>query len=92
LQLANEPESLTVFRAFAAAVRKPMSLPEWGYLHGPIVDDPGYFNGIGSTFDKGDFAFETYFDFQTPHPLLGPKTPLSLAAFRKWFGTTSSKN
>ncbi len=91
-QLANEPASLTKFEAFAAVVKKPMSFPEWGYLHGPIKDDPGYFNGIGSTVTHQNFAFETYFDYQTPHPQLGLNTPLSLAAFRKWFGTTASKS
>ena len=91
-QLADEPASLKEFEAFAVAKRKPMSLPEWGFLHGPAKDHPGYFNGIGSTFTKGDFAFETYFDFQTPHPLLGSRTPLSLAAFQKWFGVAVSKS
>ena len=56
-QLADEPESLTIFQKFAKLKGKPMSFPEWGYLHGPAKDDPGYFNGIGSTFAKGNFAF-----------------------------------
>ena len=85
-QLANEPASLTKFEAFAAATKKPMSFPEWGYLYGPIKDDPGYFNGIGTTVAHRDFAFESYYDYQKPHPRLGPNTPLSLAAFRRWFG------
>jgi hypothetical protein len=89
-QLANEPASLTTFEAFASAQRKPMSLPEWALSAVPVKDDPGYVDGIGSTIANGDFAFETYFDFQTPHPLLGKGTPLSLAAFQKWFGTPPS--
>ena len=90
-QLANEPESLTIFQRFSSLKGKPMSLPEWGFLYGPSKDDPGYFNGIGSTFAKGNFAFESYFDYQTPNPVLGPKTPLSLAAFRRWFGSSTTK-
>jgi hypothetical protein len=89
-QLANEPASLTTFEAFASAQGKPMSLPEWALSAVPVKDDPGYVDGIGSTIANGDFAFETYFDFQTPHPLLGKGTPLSLAAFQKWFGTPPS--
>jgi hypothetical protein len=89
-QLANEQESLTIFQRFATLMGKPMSLPEWGYLHGPPIDDPGYFTGIGSTFAKGNFAFESYFDYQTPYPVLGPKTPLSLAAFQRWFGVAAT--
>ena len=90
-QLANEPESLTIFQRFAKLTGKPMSIPEWGYLQSPAKDDPGYFTGIGSTFAKGNFAFESYFDYQTPHPVLGPKTPLSLAAFQRWFGFAVTK-
>ena len=89
-QLANEPVSLTGFEAFAAAKKKPMSLPEWALSATPVKDDPNYINGIGSTFANRDFAFEDYFDFQRPRPLLGPSTPLSLVAFQKWFSTTDS--
>jgi beta-mannanase len=90
-QLVNEPASLAKFEAFAAATGKPMSLPEWALSVSPVKDDPGYVNGIGSTVANGNFAFESYFDFQKPHPLLGPHTPLSLAAFQKWFGTANSR-
>ena len=85
-QLATEPAGLTHFEAFAKARRKPMSFPEWGLLQNPNGDDPAYINGIGSTFAKGDFAFETYFDNGHDHTLeIGPTTPLSLAAFHEWF-------
>lgn len=86
-QLAHEPASLSQFEKFATAKGKPMSLPEWALSAVPLRDDPGYISGIGSTVANGNFAFESYFDFQTPEPLLGPKTPKSLVAFHKWFGS-----
>jgi glycosyl hydrolase family 26 len=90
--LSEEPAGLSIFEAFAKAHRKPMSFPEWGLTKQPSGDDPEYIDGIGSTFDSRAFAFETYFDGKgTRNQLLplGPKTPLSLAAFRRWFGTSS---
>ncbi len=91
-QLANEPAGLAHFEAFATAQGKPMSLPEWGLAPTPAGDDPGYIDGIGSTVASGDFAFETYFDANViirPYLPLGSRTPLSLAAFQKWFGHDS---
>jgi hypothetical protein len=91
-QLANEPEGLSEFEAFAAAENKPMSLPEWGLMPIPSGDDPGYVNGIGSAVANGDFAFECYFDANLvirAYLPLGPRTPLALAAFQKWFGNRS---
>jgi beta-mannanase len=90
-QLASEPVGLNRFEAFAATKGKPMSLPEWGLSTVPAGDDPGYINGIGSTFDNGDFAFESYFDgaggTNSKALALGSNTPLTDAAFRKWFGS-----
>ena len=67
-----------------------MSIPEWGLLV-PFGDDPAYVSGMGQAFDTEDFAFETYFDESRPNigtlPL-GPTTPLSVAAFLQWFGST----
>jgi beta-mannanase len=89
-QLANEPAGLTRFKAFAKAHNKPMSFPEWGLDQEPNGDDPAYINGIGSTFTKGNFAFESYFDAGDDGTLqLGPATRLALAAFQKWFGATT---
>jgi len=88
-ELAREPAGLASFESFASAHRKPMSLPEWALSTVPSGDDPGYINGIGSTFAKGDFAFETYFDGgggKSKALPLGSGTPLSLPAFQKWFG------
>jgi hypothetical protein len=86
-QLANEPAGLTSFEAFAKAQKMPMSFPEWGLLQSPNGDDPAFINGIGSTIAKGDFSFEAYFDAGDRGTLqVGPATPLSLAAFQKWFG------
>jgi len=86
-QLADEPGGLISFEAFAAAQRKPMSFPEWGLLHDPNGDDAAYINGMGQTFATGNFAFETYYDTGGVNTLkVGPATPLSLVAFRKWFG------
>jgi hypothetical protein len=68
-----------------------MSLPEWGLSTIPAGDDPGYINGIGSTFTNKDFAFESYFDGaggpSSKAMALGPSTPLSDVAFQQWFGT-----
>jgi hypothetical protein len=90
-QLASEPAGLTRFEAFATAQRKPMSLPEWG-LEAPAGDDPGYIDGIGATVARRDFAFETYFDVDRKiraYLPIGSRTPLSLVAFKKWFGGSS---
>jgi hypothetical protein len=91
-QLANEPAGLSNFEAFAKAQGKPMSMPEWGLLPIASDDNPGYVNGIGSTFTKRDFAFETYFDANLKiraYLPLGPRTPKSVLAFRKWFSHVS---
>jgi len=89
-QLANEPTGLSSFEAFATAHKKPMSLPEWALSTIPSGDDPQYIAGIGSTFDSRDFAFESYFDGAgggSKALPLGPRTPLSIQAFQKWFGS-----
>jgi hypothetical protein len=88
-QLANEPAGLTHFEAFAKEKGKPMSFPEWGLSTVPAGDDPGYINGMGSTIANGNFAFESYFEgggVNVKALPLGSSTPLSLVAFRKWFG------
>ena len=91
-QLASEPAGLNRFEAFAAAERKPMSLPEWGLSTIPAGDDPAYISGIGSDFTSEDFAFESYFDGaggpNSKAMALGPGTPHSDAAFQQWFGKT----
>jgi hypothetical protein len=85
-RLVNEPAGLTNFEVFAKAQKKPMSLPEWGLFKSPNGDDAAYINGIGSTFAKGDFSFEVYFDNGHSGTLpVGAATPLSLVAFQKWF-------
>jgi beta-mannanase len=87
-QMASEPAGLNNFEAFAAAQGKPMSFPEWGLFSSP-GDDPGYIDGMGSTVANGDFAFEAYYDVGNDNTLsLGSSTPLSLAAFQKWFGNS----
>ena len=91
-QLANEPAGLASFEAFAKTQGKPMSFPEWGLLQHPNGDDPAYVNGIGSTFARGDFAFESYFDGGDGGTLqIGPATPKSLVRFQKWFGPVLKK-
>ncbi len=85
--LANENYGLNTFEAFAAAQGKPMSFPEWGLSTSPSGDDPAYINGIGSTVVNNDFAFQAYFDVVNGGTLpLSASTPLSVAAFQKWFG------
>lgn len=87
-KLANERLGLANFEKFAAARGKPMSFPEWGLKAFPSGDDPGYIAGIGATFTRRNFAFETYFNVDVkirPYLALGPTSPLSMAAFRKWF-------
>jgi hypothetical protein len=91
-QLTHEPAGLLAFESFAKMQGKPMSFPEWGLLPKPNGDDPAYVNGIGSTFAHEDFAFESYFDASNGGTLkIGPATPLSLAAFRKWFSIASKE-
>jgi len=87
-RLANQPAGLVAIEGFAKAHHEPLSLPEWGLSKIPSGDDPDFIDGIGSVFDSGDFAFETYFDVPgsggTALPL-GPRTPLSIPAFQRWF-------
>jgi hypothetical protein len=65
-----------------------MSFPEWGLYNSP-GDDAGYVNGIGSTVTSGNFSFESYYDVGNDNTMaLGANTPLSLAAFTKWFGNS----
>lgn len=89
-QLANQPAGFSSFEAFAISHHKPMSLPEWGLSKIPSGDDPQFIDGIGSTFDNRDFAFESYFDGtgkRIKTLALGSRTPLSLPAFHRWFGS-----
>ena len=88
-QLANEPAGLTSFEAFANSQGKPMSFPEWGLISSPSGDDPTYVDGIGSTVENGNFAFQSYFDYVDGNTmLLDSSTPLSLAEYQKWFGNS----
>jgi hypothetical protein len=88
-QLANETYGLASFESFAAAQGKPMSFPEWGLSSSPNGDDPAYIDGIGAAVANGDFSFEAYFDAGAQGMMiLGSTTPLSLAAFQHWFGTS----
>jgi hypothetical protein len=91
-ELADETAGLASFESFATARGKPMSLPEWGLEAYPSGDDPGYIDGIGATFRRRDFAFESYFDVNLkirPYLGLGPNSPRALKAFQKWFGNRS---
>jgi hypothetical protein len=88
-ELANEPLGLSSLESFATAHGKSMSLPEWGLSSIPAGDDPNFIIGIGSTIKNDDFGFETYFDGTGKNYKalqIGSRTPLSLAAFHKWFG------
>jgi hypothetical protein len=93
-KLASELLGLDHFEAFAAAKGKPMSLPEWGLATIPAGDDPAYIDGIGSTVENRDFAFQTYFDGgggpNSKALALSPRTPLALAAYQKFFGDESN--
>jgi hypothetical protein len=89
-QLAREPAGLNYFVSFANAHRRPMSLPEWGLSTIPSGDDPGYINGMGETVAKDDFAFQSYFEgggVKVKALSLSSNTPLSDAAYQKWFGS-----
>lgn len=85
-QLASEPAGMDNFEAFAAAHGKPMSFPEWGLYASPAGDDAQFIDGMGSTVENGNFAFEAYYDVGNDGTLqLGSDAPLSTAAFAKWF-------
>jgi glycosyl hydrolase family 26 len=88
--LASERLGLNHFEGFAASKGKPMSLPEWGLSTIPAGDDPAYIDGIGAAVEKGDYAFQTYFDGgggpKSKSLPLSSRTPLSSAAYAKWFG------
>ena len=52
-------------------------------------NDPTYVDGIGSTVENGNFAFQSYFDYVDGNTmLLDSSTPLSLAEYQKWFGNS----
>jgi hypothetical protein len=89
-KLASEQLGINDLQAFAAAKHKPMSLPEWGLATVPAGDDPSYINGIGTKVEQGDFSFQTYFDGgggpNSKSLGLSSGTPLSDAAYKKWFG------
>jgi hypothetical protein len=91
-QLSVVPDGITSFENFAAAKGKPLSFPEWGLKKYPNGDDPAYIDGMGAIFDRRNVAFETYFNVDVkirPYLPLGTRSPLALAAFKKWFGTRS---
>ncbi len=89
-QLSSEVAGLSTFEAFAAAQGKPMSFPEWGLATSPAGDDPAYIDGIGSTVNNGNFAFQEYFDTGSgaSEPIDSGSTPLSAAAYAKVFGNS----
>jgi beta-mannanase len=86
--LSSEPAGLSSFEAFATSNGKPMSFPEWGLTSSPGGDDPAYVNGVGSTVNNGDFAFQEYFDVVNGDslPIDSGSTPLSVAAYQNSFG------
>jgi hypothetical protein len=84
-QLATLPAGLRDFEAFAEEHQKPMSFPEWGLMKSPKGNDPAFINGIGSTIASRNFAFSGYFDSGNDGTLAITSSPLSLAAFKKWF-------
>jgi hypothetical protein len=87
-KLSSEVAGLSSFESFAAANGKPMSFPEWGLTSSPGGDDPAYVNGIGSTVNNGNFAFQEYFDVVNGAslPIDTGSTPLAAAAYQKSFG------
>jgi hypothetical protein len=89
-QLSNENYGLTSFEAFAAAQGKAMSFPEWGLSTSPSGDDPAYVNGIASTVNNGNFAFQEYFDTgsQGTLPIDSGSAPLSAAEYGQAFGNS----
>jgi hypothetical protein len=87
-QLSNEDDGFSTFEAFANAKGKPMSFPEWGLTTSPAGDDPAYINGVASTVNNGDFAFQEYFDTGSgsSEPIDSGSTPLSATAYGRAFG------
>jgi glycosyl hydrolase family 26 len=87
-QLSNEAAGLSSFEAFSNSQGKPMSFPEWGLTSTPGGDDAAYINGIGSAVENGNFAFQEYFDKAEGNTstIDSGSTPLSAAAYAKWFG------
>jgi hypothetical protein len=64
-QLASQPDGLDAVAAFAAAHKKPLSLPEWGLVaRGPgqgAGDDPTYVAGLAHWIATHDVMYEAYF-------------------------------
>jgi hypothetical protein len=89
--LAHESYGLAHFEAFAKATGKPMSFPEWGLWGVQNGDDAQFFTGIGAAVNTKNFAFESYFDVDDGGTVpLSSSVPLSLAAYTKAFGSSSS--
>jgi hypothetical protein len=87
-QLSGENAGLSTFEAFANSKGKAMSFPEWGLTSSPAGDDPAYINGVASSVNNGNFAFQEYFDTGAGSsiPIDSGSTPLSATAYGKAFG------
>ena len=71
-----------------------MSFPEWGLTTSPGGDDPAYINGIGSTVNNGNFAFQEYFDTGSGYsePIDSGSTPCPRRRTGSGSGTNNTLN
>jgi hypothetical protein len=85
--LANEPEGLEAIAAFAAAHKKPLSIPEWGTVS-TQGDDANYVTNMGNFIAKHNVAFQSWFNANDDDifPLSHRRAPHSLDAYIKAFG------
>jgi hypothetical protein len=85
--LENEPEGLKAIAAFAAAHKKPISIPEWGTVS-TQGDDASYVAGMGSFIARHNVAYQSWFNANDDDifPLGHGRAPQSLEAYRKAFG------
>ena len=59
--LANEPDGLYAVAAFAVAMGKPLSIPEWGTVVNQ-GDDPDYVTNVANFVASNDVAYQSWFN------------------------------
>lgn len=89
-ELASEPDGLDAVAAFAAAHKRPLSLPEWGLVapgpDGGDGDDPGYVAGLAHWVASHDVMYESYFYNPGDKEIVFlPQAPAALRIYEKEF-------
>ncbi len=85
--LAAEPDGLNDVAAFATAMGKPLSIPEWGTVISQ-GDDPAYVTAMAQFAANNDVAYQSWFNGPDGiYPLDPNQDPLSVNAYVTAFGS-----